>query len=79
MRKLVRSEIAADGPDGLAQFLAVESIADGAPTEPSRLSAVGLTDHSAGPDDFPTFAPRVASSTDSIQSAKGRWQLFCLG
>ena len=79
MRKLVHSEVATAGPEGLTQFLPVEPIASGAPTEPSRLSAVGLTDHSAGPDNFPSLAPRVASSTDCLQSAKGRWQLFCLG
>ncbi len=78
MRKLVRSEVATDGREGLAQFLPVESIASVA-NRAEPLVAVGLTDNSAGPDDFPTLAPCVASSTDFIQPAIGRWQLFCLG
>src|SRR5207247_6455321 len=69
---------ATDGPEGLAQFLPVASIAAVANlAEP--LVSVGLTDHRAGPDDFPTLAACVASSTDFIQPTKGRWQLFCLG
>jgi hypothetical protein len=78
MRKLVHSEVATDGPEGLTQFLPVEPIASVA-NRAEPLVAVGLTDNSAGPDNFPSLAPRVASSTDCIQSAKGRWQLFCLG
>jgi hypothetical protein len=39
---------------------------------------VGLADDGAGPDDFPTLVPRVASSTDFLQPAKDRWQFFCL-
>ena len=40
---------------------------------------VGLTDDGARPDDFPPLAPRVARSTDVIQPAKGRGQVFGLG
>jgi len=40
---------------------------------------VGLADDGAGTHDFPTLAPCVASSTDFLQPAKGRGQLFCLG
>src|SRR5438128_4892003 len=77
-RKLVHSEITTDGREGLAQFLPIESVASVA-NRAEPLVAVGLVDDSAGPDDFPTLAPRVASSTDFIQPTKGRWQLFCLG
>src|SRR5260370_1049062 len=78
MRKLVRSEVATDGPEGLAQFLPVKSIAWVA-NRAEPLVAVGLTDNSARPDDFPTLTPCVASSTDFIQPTIGRWQFLCLG
>src|SRR5439155_12806145 len=78
VRKLVHSEVATDGRESLAQFLAVESVASVA-NRAEPLVAVSLTDHSAGPDNFPALAPPVASSTDDIQSAIGWWQLFCLG
>jgi hypothetical protein len=40
---------------------------------------MGLRNDGAGTHDFPTFAPRVASSTDFIASAKSRGEFFCLG
>src|SRR6266700_5469375 len=40
---------------------------------------MGLRNDSTGTDDLPTFAPRVASSTDFIESAKSRGEFFCLG
>jgi len=77
-RKVVGSEVATDGRESLAQFLPVESVASVAHrAEP--LVTVGLADNRAGPHDFPALAPRVASSTDLIQSARGRRQFFCLG
>jgi hypothetical protein len=77
LRELLRSEGATDGPEGLAQFRPVEPVASVAKgVEP--LVAVGLADDGAGTDDFPTLAPHVASSTDFLQPAKGRWQLFSL-
>src|SRR5260370_932100 len=74
----VCGEVGTDDRGALAQSRPVEPVASVAKrAEP--LIAMGLADDGAGPDDFPTLAPCVASSTDFIQPAKGRGQLFCLG
>jgi hypothetical protein len=71
LRKLVCSQIAANGREALTQFLPVASVAPIAKrAEP--LETVGLIDDGARPYDLTTLAPRVASSTDLIQSTRGR-------
>ncbi len=78
LRKLVGSEVATDGREGLTKFLPVESVASVAKrAEP--LVIVGEAFDGTSPHDFPSLAPRVASSTDLIQPAKAHWQLFGLG
>ena len=77
LRKLVCRQKPANGSFALTQFLPVAPVAPVAKrAEP--LETVGLTDDGARPDDFPALASRLASSTDLIQPAIGRWQLFCL-
>src|SRR6266516_50397 len=59
LRKLVGSEVATDGREGLTKFLPVESVASVAKrAEP--LVGVGLADDGTSPHDFPTLAPRIA-------------------
>jgi hypothetical protein len=71
LRKPERSEVASDGRKGQTQFLSVESVAAVA-NRAEPLVTVGLTDHSAGPNDFSTLASCVASSTDFLQPSKSR-------
>ena len=75
--ELVRGEVARDHCEALAQFRSVAPVASIAKrTEP--LERVRLTDDGAGAYYLPTLAPGVAGSTDVIQSARGRGQLFGL-
>ena len=48
------------------------------PKLPSRLSGVGLRNDGAGPNNLPTPAPGVPSSTDLIQATLGRGQVLRL-
>jgi hypothetical protein len=77
LRLAVRREIAMEDPQDECQFLAVLPVASVAETtEPLR--GVGLQNDRAGPDNFPTLAPGVASSTDLIQPPLGRGQILPL-
>ena len=61
----------------MLQFFSVLPIALVSETaEPLR--GVGLRNDRAGTDDFPTFAPGVASSTDLIETALGKGQILSL-
>jgi len=78
LRQAVCSEIATDDPERATQFLPVLPVAS-VPEIAEPLRGMGLRNDGASTDDFPTFAPRVASSTDFIESAKSRGEFFCLG
>jgi hypothetical protein len=75
--KLGRCKVARNGRQALPQFLAIApiaSIAKGA--EP--LEAMGLTDHRPGPHYLSALAPPIARSTELIQPAMSRGEIFCL-
>ena len=76
--QLVCCQVPTDGCQSLAEFFSVEPVA-AVPKRTEPLIAVGLADHGARTNHFSPFAPGVASRTDIIQSARGRWQFFCLG
>lgn len=77
--KLRRRERAPNGAKPCAQFLSVMTVARGAPNEPSRLSAVGLTDRRARANHLAALASSVARSAHVIQSTKGRRKFIGLG
>jgi hypothetical protein len=77
LRQAVRSEIATDDRKRASEFLAVLPIAS-APETAEPLRGMGLRNDGAGPDNLPTLAPGVASSTDLIQAALGRRQVLHL-
>ncbi len=78
LRKVVGSQIPANGGEPLAQFLPV------APVPPIAKRAepvvtVRLADDSPRPDYLPTLSPPVTRSTDLVQSAEGWGQFIALG
>src|SRR5260221_841292 len=77
LRQAVRSEIATDDHERVSQFLAVLPVAS-VPETAEPLIGMGLRNNGAGPDNFPTLAPGVASSTDLIQATLSRRQVLRL-